>query len=47
MINSFQEYPDLLNAPLTEDCKSTALGRAVWRGDFKTVELLICVINIQ
>lgn len=28
-----KEHPQLINSPITEDCKSTCLGKAVWRGD--------------
>lgn len=36
-----KENPTLLNASLTDDCKSTALSRAVWRNDKKLVTLII------
>ena len=34
------------NTEITVDCKISALGRASWRGNLKTVELLVHVFNI-
>ncbi|KAL4493994.1 hypothetical protein ABPG72_022011 [Tetrahymena utriculariae] len=36
-----KENPNLLNAPLTEDCQNTALSRSVWRNDQKLVKLIL------
>ena len=36
-------HPDLLNEPMTSDCKTMPLSRAAWRGDMKLCQFLIDV----
>ena len=36
-----KKHPSLINQPLTNDCRSTALVRAAWRNDLKMVQLLL------
>ena len=33
--------PELLNNPMTSDCKTLPLARAAWRGDMRVCQLLL------
>lgn len=41
IIKHIEKYPETVGQPMTKDCKTLPLARAAWRGDKKTMDILL------
>jgi ankyrin repeat protein len=41
IVQHIEKYPEIVDQPMTKDCRTLPLARAAWRGDKKTINILL------
>jgi|JI6StandDraft_1071083.scaffolds.fasta_scaffold02483_8 ankyrin repeat protein len=41
ILQHIEKYPETVSQPMTKDCRTLPLARAAWRGDQRTMEILM------